>query len=308
MLHVTNGSAAARVLGQAGLGGDILTWDDALHEGPVPDGLGRVALSRERARFVAASGWADEVSVAEAFAARDARLATHHEEVVLWFEHDLYDQLQLLQVLDHLYGTRARVTAVPAHDYVSYQTPARLADWHAARQVVTDAQWRAAEFAWAAFRAPDPELLAGLLPHLTAWPHLPAALRRHLQQFPSRHTGLSRTEGQAMAVLSEGGCSLRELFAATQQLESPVFMGDEVFRTHLAQMIGPGGLVRPDAAWSDDPWSARLALTPAGEAVLEGTADRVERCGLDRWLGGVHLRSPGAIWRWDEDAGRIVTT
>jgi hypothetical protein len=41
-----------------------------------------------------------------------------------------------------------------------------------------------------------------------------------------------------------------------------------------------------------------LKLTPAGERVLAGKADRVQLLGIDRWLGGTHL-TPAAIWRWD---------
>ena len=42
-----------------------------------------------------------------------------------------------------------------------------------------------------------------------------------------------------------------------------------------------------------------IALTDTGRAVLDGRLDRVEQCGIDRWLGGVHLTS-SAIWRWNE--------
>ena len=38
MLHVTNGTSVS--LSETVLGGDVLAWIDALHEGPVPAGLG----------------------------------------------------------------------------------------------------------------------------------------------------------------------------------------------------------------------------------------------------------------------------
>jgi hypothetical protein len=48
-----------------------------------------------------------------------------------------------------------------------------------------------------------------------------------------------------------------------------------------------------------------LALTDVGRAVLEGRADRVEVLGIDRWLGGTHLR-PGYVWRWDSQTTGVV--
>lgn len=308
MLHVTSGSEAARRLALAGLPGAILTWDDVLHEGPVPAAPGRGGLSRLRAEFIASCGWAPIETVRRHFAERDAALAAATGEVVLWFEHDLYDQLQLLHALDHLQGRHVQVSAVHAGDYLSRQTPARLAAWFVERTGITDAQWTAARRAWAAFRAPDPRAIVEMLPALTALPHLPAALRRHLQQFPSCQTGLSRTEGQALAVLAAGPLPLRALFEATQALEGAMFMGDTTFRWHLDAITGDDRLVASSPASSDDAGTAVMHLTLSGEAVLRGDADRLDVCALDRWLGGAHLQAPGPTWRWDEGAGRIRTT
>ena len=44
MLHVTNGESVS--LDSTGLGGEILTWVDVLHEGPVPSGMGLDELHR----------------------------------------------------------------------------------------------------------------------------------------------------------------------------------------------------------------------------------------------------------------------
>jgi hypothetical protein len=48
-----------------------------------------------------------------------------------------------------------------------------------------------------------------------------------------------------------------------------------------------------------------LALTPAGREVLAGAADRVALCGIDRWLGGVHLEGRGPTWRWSRERGEL---
>jgi hypothetical protein len=43
-----------------------------------------------------------------------------------------------------------------------------------------------------------------------------------------------------------------------------------------------------------------------GRRVLRGEADHVALNGIDRWVGGVHLRGPAARWRWDEDTESIA--
>jgi hypothetical protein len=49
-----------------------------------------------------------------------------------------------------------------------------------------------------------------------------------------------------------------------------------------------------------------VALTDTGQSVLSGRLDRVAACGIDRWLGGVHLQSEGRLWRWDDTHQRVI--
>ena len=49
-----------------------------------------------------------------------------------------------------------------------------------------------------------------------------------------------------------------------------------------------------------------IALTETGRALLDGAVDRVARCGIDRWLGGVHLEGHGPVWRYDAESRRVV--
>ena len=48
-----------------------------------------------------------------------------------------------------------------------------------------------------------------------------------------------------------------------------------------------------------------VSLTDAGREILAGRRDRVA-CGLDRWMGGVHLQTGVAMWRWDDDQRRMI--
>ena len=106
VLHITNGDVVATGLRNAGVEGLVVPWRDMLHDGPVAAGLSLEEQSRSRARFLA--GLLDEpyVELLESFRSRDRQLATFRncDEVWLWFEHDLYDQLQLLQILDWFFS------------------------------------------------------------------------------------------------------------------------------------------------------------------------------------------------------------
>src|SRR5687767_9774040 len=139
MLHITNGDCAVEVLRKAGMQGEILPWRDVLHEGPVRADLPLEDLSKLRAAFIAEAGWAQKREVEQQFAQRDAALrgAGKAEEIVLWFDHDLYDQLQLIQLLAWFaVHPHPRITLVCEAEYIGNMTPARAADLFAARKPV----------------------------------------------------------------------------------------------------------------------------------------------------------------------------
>ena len=49
-----------------------------------------------------------------------------------------------------------------------------------------------------------------------------------------------------------------------------------------------------------------FAITEAGRDILAGRADRVRLCGIDRWIGGVHLSGHGPVWRWSGDRRQLI--
>jgi hypothetical protein len=242
-----------------------------LHEGPVPAGLNRAAL----------------------------------REVVLWFEHDLYDQLQFLQIVDRLpLDGSPRLTAVADGEYLGHLPAAKFRDLFSTRREVTSAERLAARDAWNAFCSADPRAVLEVLPRVTVLGHLPGALRRHLEQFPSMENGLSRTEQQALEVIARGVTRLSDVYVQShQRREAAIFMGDAGFLAHLsALVVGGDPLLQPTSLRGASPLLAledEVELTETGRRVLAGEVDRVRRCGIDRWLGGVYLSGNGPVWRWD---------
>lgn len=299
----------------AGVPGEVLPWRDVLHEGPVPANLPLAELGEVRARFIAGMGWGSEGEVRRGFAERDAALAGFalHDEVVLWFEHDLYDQLQLVQLLD-FFASQAlgatHLSLICGDEYLGSSSPERLAERFPGRAAVTGTQLALGTAAWRAFRSPDPREIGALIDDdAGALPFLGAALRRHLEQFPSTRDGLSRSERQALeAVAATGETTVAACFAAHQRREEPVWLGDTTFASYLEELArGASPLVTIEVGGDAAAvMERRVALTAAGRAVLEGREDRVRLNGIDRWLGGVHLRGHEPAWRWDPGAATIV--
>jgi hypothetical protein len=182
LLHVTNGDSTVPGIEATGVGGEVLPWRDALHEGPLAPGVGADELRAVRARFLADCGWGDADAIEAGMRARDERLQAalgRDEVVVLWFEHDLYDQLQLIQVLDAVDGNGAMVEAILSDRFLGAMDARELAALWPDRAPLRPDQVALGRLAWEAVRAPDPHGIEALLnTHTAALPHLGPALRR----------------------------------------------------------------------------------------------------------------------------------
>ena len=100
-LHITNGDSAGDTL-RTFVSGEVTITADPLHEGPARAVDGD-EWRRMRAQFLADP--ADPAAPQDAWqwlTAWDAAIerAPEYDEVVLWFEHDLFDQLLLVRTLD----------------------------------------------------------------------------------------------------------------------------------------------------------------------------------------------------------------
>ena len=316
-LHVANGSSVTTTLAETGIPGPRSIWADPLHDGPVPGGIDDEALLAVRMEHHAG---------APANPDNDMRqwrqvIAEHgaYDELVLWFEHDLFDQLNLLQLLPFV---RAHVPAAKTVSLICIgafpgragfrglgeRDPGELASLFPTRTPVTSAQYDLAERAWHAFRQPTPEALDALVggsedPQLrtdtSALPFLARALRRFLEEYPWTRDGLSRTERRFMTLAADGRADWPASFPRMHEGEDAYYITDTSF-AELAEALSA----------TAPPLLSRSiqspALTPEGRAVLDGRSDRVRACGIDRWLGGVHLQGHAVPWRWDGEQQKIV--
>jgi hypothetical protein len=322
-LTITNGDSAAGTLRKAGIEGEILPWRDVLHEGPVDASLSLEALSKLRARFVAQRGWAGLSQVSGGFVERDRVIqsANEFDEVVLWFEDDLYDQLQLIQLLDFFSrkpAKRKKLSLVVVDGYIPPLSAKKIREMDNARALVTPAQLALGRKAWRAFGSGKPQAISRLLAEDTsAIPYLAAALRRQLQEFPSVRNGLSRSEQETLSAIEAGHATPVAAFLEIANKQESVFLGDTVFYWYLERLSGKKNAL---VTWSDGsaviapaPEDSRefvkreLKVTALGREVLSGTKDWQALNKRRRWLGGVEIVPGETAWRWDDGQRTLVS-
>ncbi|MEV4018373.1 hypothetical protein AB0J35_48550 [Nonomuraea angiospora] len=316
-LHISNGDATD--LAGTGLARRIVFWRDVLHEGPVP-AVGREELRRVRAEFLAGAH-ADDRGERMLLERDAAVVANRGGEYVLWFEADLYDQLQIVEILALLAELGVAAEAVTLICIGEHPGIARfgglgelraeqLRELPATRACarLSPAALELATRAWAAFRAPTPEGLPGIAAVRSGeLRFLGEAFERLSREYPSTRDGLSLTERRVLAAAAQEGTA-GEVFVRAAAREARPYLGDTSCFAIMDRLAGvPYPLLDLRPGGGPVGRGTVVRLTAVGARVLAGEEDHVRINGVDRWIGGVCLSGREVRWRWDEGREALTT-
>jgi len=327
MLHIHNGDSAAGTAKKSDIPGEHLAWREALVCGPAPGDLSEVEFRRVRARHLADAYGVELEKCQNELREQEEALSrfSDHEEVVLWFECDLFCEIQLIYLLDwfahrDLGQTKlsliciAEFPGVEVFHGLGQLNEAQLASLFPQRQSVTAAQLQLGSKAWAAYSSSNPKKIESLLESdLAALPFLKSALVKHLRRFPSTDNGLGRIGNVSLELVAKGYGNFKSLFPAFIRREPEYGFGDAQLYLELKRLTNAmapllklssgSGRAKIDAAQM---LLSSFEITEHGKAVLAGDQDFVASNGIDHWLGGVHLEGNEAQWRWEERAQELL--
>lgn len=317
-LHLRCGSDIQQGLAIAGFRGDFLEFADPYCQGPVPPDTDMQAFLATRAGFIAAA-YGIALNDAQARLQQEySRLVQtyRYDRVVLWFEHDPYDQLILARVLSQFYRTAQRprqlelicvgqFPGIPRFVGLGQLSPEALRSLWATRQTVTAQHLELGDRVWRALTSPSPDALYRIaIASTPPMPLMAQALMRHLQELPGSQDGLSLTLRLTLALLAEYDSQpAAQLFRRLNQEREPLpYLGDTMYWQVLAELAEgdrPSISVSPDSQTL--PWPERvLRLTADGRSQMQGNLHWLALHPGDRWIGGVHISSSGPVWMWDQ--------
>ena len=297
VLNIVNGEVTIEIMKEAYINGDFLPWSDFLHEGPVPDGLSIDKLSKIRANFIYQQGFGSLKIIEKEFQERDSVLQNYHkyQKIILWFEHDLYDQLQLLQILSWFHSNNTeniKLSLISTDRYLGESSLDEIRELLGSEENITKSHLDLAQKAWSAFTKPNPiEWFKLLKEDTTLLPFLKNAIVRMLEEYPSRKNGLSRSEHQALFIISKGKENPNKIFQDCQNYEKQKFMGDIIFWKILDSFI--------ENELIDSKKNGQiLKITKLGQQVLKGEIHYLHIKPIDKWIGGTKLSNDN-VWCWN---------
>jgi hypothetical protein len=303
MIHIHNGDVVLGMARKAGLPGEHVAFRESLVGGPVREGEEWLST---RAKFLAQAHDHDLLRTSNALFEQEQMLASlaSHDEVVLWFEHDLFCLIHLLYVIQRV--PRAK-TYLVWHDHpISELKPEELWRAYRRRGAITSDMIAIARDAWKAYTAPDP---TGLNRFLKAdgreFPFLAEGMLLQATRFPSMRNGLGIIEQRLLEFIEEGAADFEALFNRFSRAQQKFGFADTEILRHLRSLASRRV---PLANVMEAKYVPRIALTITdhGQALLR-EGDDIAINGIDTWLGGVHLTTEN-VWRWDPQKGEIVRT
>lgn len=308
-LHIRCGSDIEPALREAGFEGSFLDFSDPFCQGPVLDLPSEEFMVRRRT-FISAAYGIPEIDVLKKQRLCYARLANAcaSDHIVLWFEHDSFDQLILAYLLRHFsqLEERPQIDLICIDDFpveprffgLGQLGPEDLKGLWEKREPVVDDQYRLGADVWAALVESTPHNLVRIIQRATPELRMCApALKRHLQELPARSSGLSLTEELSLKVLeAEGVIPAARVYSILMREYEPLpYLGDLMYWYDLGRLIAGGAVSQGDGATLPE---REMTLTDLGRACLAGDADWMAHVSVERHVGGIRVAPDGSkIWR-----------
>ncbi len=311
-LHVLNGDATREVFDQSGISGEKTVWREMLCEGKTPATTDIQLFFEERAAYLQQQYGIDRDAYMRDLPETLRRLneAASYDEIVLWFEFDLFCQVNLLFVLYYLDQLSVDLPPVslvqldhhadvPGFRGMGMLKPEHLPPLMEQRVRLQPDDWQLALQAWEAYRHDDPqivEMLSGRSPRNLVY--LGKALTAHLQRLPGAANGLNAVEHFFLDRLTIGRLSEQALYYQFWNEMKIYGFGDFQLDVYIQRMQRAGVLERENNM---------VSITSLGKEVLAGEENYRSFASQENlWLGGIPLAD--TPWRWDADEGRVIHT
>jgi len=324
MLHIVNGDSVGDKLRLGNIPGDILVWRELYSFGPVFKHMDEQDHRRIRACYLEHTLGIPEKEYIETCESQERKLKDFrkYDEIVLWFEHDLFDQTMLAYLLhwfkeQSLGNTKLSLLCIGAYPGIELfrglgqlsteQLETLSGTWH----TIGEEELMLGSMLWEAYTSDQPEKHQHMLEvDSSALPFARDAFAAHLARLPSVNNGLGIIEQTTLEAVAGGTDKPHDLFRKVGDQLHTLGMGDLEFWYYLAKMsegadpllVMDGTASFPDFKRAVPQFQDRvLQVADRGRELLGGKADYACTGMIDKWVGGLHVQGANPLWRWNPE-------
>lgn len=289
-LHILNGDATLWSLDKAGISGKRLVWRDVLCEGPVISDFASPNFWDIRSAFMAEFFGAEPKGFKRQCINEFEKIkrVSEYDELVLWFEYDLFCQINMLGILHFLSrpaykklkislicvgseGGKENLTAlgnIPPENFNSLFEK---------RVLINQEDLSYVSEVYLAYCYNDPHQLMNQPFEHSKFPYLKGAIAAHLKRFPFENSGLNEIEITMLDFLSKGVLGQNDLVMKMLQWQKSTYygFGDTQYSIYLKRL---------------QPFYNRdFQLNDIGEKVIRGQSSADGLINRNYQLGGVKV-------------------
>ena len=212
-LHITNGNSLTDVLKELEFKGEILTWQEILCEGPTISHIDSQEFIDVRKQFLS-DFYNIEINEVE-FKKELDKLndIESYNEIILWFEYDLFCHINLIGVMSLLHQKginlplflvcSGRIEGEKNLKGLSELTQEQLYTHYDERIELTDGDKDLAISLWRTYCGKDHNLFKRYIVQESSFKYLSNCLKAHLKRFPDSKSGLSVLEKNILEIVRE---------------------------------------------------------------------------------------------------------
>jgi hypothetical protein len=271
-LHITNGDNFTQRLQQLQVKGDFITWREMLCEGKTETNVGSESFWKTRFDFLhknynVSKSWFVEKTL------KEYRSLCNHkqqDQIILWFEYDLFCQINMLAVISWLKTNRrhAEISLICSgkeDDSDRLYSLSDLSDEQLLhsfdnRIVLSQDDIEYADYVWQLYCSDNPIRLENLTDFENyQFQYLYEALQAHLKRFPSIKNGLNELENRLLELsVIEKPKSKKDLLVNILKNQGRYGFGDSQYERILNSLNPLFSSFKP------------VKLTRKGKQILDG--------------------------------------
>ncbi|RCS26806.1 DUF1835 domain-containing protein [Polaribacter sp. WD7] len=251
VLHITNGDSTTNYLKKLKFSGEFITWREMLCEGKTTADVGSESFWKNRFVFFKTSYKVSKKRFID-FTVKEYRNLCNkkdNKEIILWFEYDLFCQINMLAVLSWLKSHRkghhislvcsGKVKGSKKLKSIGELTANQIDQYYKNRVCLTQDDIEYADYIWQLYCANSPLRLETVYRYnpMSPFQYLTTALEAHLRRFPTIYNGLNAIENNILNTANTKKLSSKNALISQILKEDTTYgFGDLQFKYKIDQL------------------------------------------------------------------------
>ena len=303
-LHIINGDDLADSIKNLDLPGEKIVWREMLCEGPTTFLLDSEKFLTLRTGYLNKTYQISIEDYNKLFIEELNKLTVinGYDEVVLWFEFDLFSHINMLAAVSHLVENKKQE---PVHLVCSKklegekefsplsQLPAKyLMNHYEQRIPLNKDDLQTASLIWQLYNGNKPDKLKMQITRRSNFEYLSSCIRAHIERFPNSKTGLNSIERNVLRLIKKYNItSKNQLLGYILEYQGYFGFGEPQVKRLMEKL---------KMFYKEE--DGRIILTQEGEEALNGSRNFYQELKNDECLGGVKMYD----FLYDDESHRIL--